>query len=85
MESRKDKEKPPVVKKYRFWFTYSTSKARMRGEDTYILKWKGRRYYLDSIACNVRVETYSRKTFPKWVFRGYASKITINNFRGEIS
>jgi hypothetical protein len=46
----------------------------------YLIKWKGRKYRVNNITCEVPVESYSRKTYPKNVLRGYAKDI---EFKGD--
>ena len=65
---------------YRFWFTYDEKASAVYSMNIYLIKWKGKKYRIHNVNCEVPIESYTRKTYPKNVLRGYAKSI---DFKGD--
>ena len=58
-----------------FWFHYNKPASKKQGRNVLTVHWNGQCHLVNSLNCNVPVETSNRKQQPRCVIKGKATDI----------
>ena len=71
----------------RVWFHYNKPESVKQGKNVLTVHWEDTCYMVNSIECEVPIETHNRKAQPRCILRGWAGSVVMQprlTVRGKV-